>query len=61
MYGNNLFFCSFILLGLVYREDKDQILLVKDRIMVKDFWKLPGGAGKKEYFPPTKISAILLF
>ncbi|RNA25749.1 nucleoside diphosphate-linked moiety X motif 6 [Brachionus plicatilis] len=30
--------------GAVYRSDKDQILCIKDRIMVKDFWKLPGGS-----------------
>ena len=38
---------SFAFEGVVYRADKNQILVIKDRIMVKDFWKLPGGAGKK--------------
>ncbi len=31
--------------GVVYRSDTDELLLIKDRVMVKDFWKLPGGAG----------------
>lgn len=48
-----LFFDSFK--GLVYREDKNQILVIKDRIMVKDFWKLPGGAGTQKKIIKIKI------
>lgn len=41
-----LIFQFFFPKGAVYRSDKNQILCIKDRIMVKDFWKLPGGSGK---------------
>jgi ADP-ribose pyrophosphatase YjhB (NUDIX family) len=30
--------------GLVYRQDSNEILVIKDKYMIADFWKLPGGA-----------------
>lgn len=32
--------------GLVYNQIKDEVLVIKDRHMIKDVWKLPGGAGE---------------
>ena len=31
--------------GVVYRPDTNQLLAIKDKIMLKDVWKFPGGAG----------------
>lgn len=36
--------------GLVFRPDTNQILCIKDRVMIRDFWKLPGGAGTSKIF-----------
>lgn len=30
--------------GLVYRKDTNQILAIKDKVMIKDVWKFPGGS-----------------
>lgn len=30
--------------GLVYRQDTNEVLVIKDKYMIADFWKLPGGA-----------------
>lgn len=32
------------LIGLVYNKDKNEVLVIKDRHMIKSVWKLPGGA-----------------
>ncbi len=31
--------------GVVYRSDKKQLLVIKDKVMVRQLWKFPGGAG----------------
>jgi len=32
--------------GVVYRPDTKQILMIKDKVMVRQVWKFPGGAGE---------------
>jgi hypothetical protein len=31
--------------GVVYRPDTKQILMIKDKVMARQVWKFPGGAG----------------
>jgi ADP-ribose pyrophosphatase YjhB (NUDIX family) len=30
--------------GFVYNKDKNEVLVIKDRHMIKSVWKLPGGS-----------------